>query len=375
MATINFATREIRSKIVYFGASGAGCNTNVERLWHLVESRRRSSLHRFGPREHEERSWYFDFVPVRDPPVEGFQLCWQIYSLPGGIEAEAHREEVLDGVDAVVFVADARPDRTQANVDHLLELEAMLTRRGLELSVMTVVLQINHRDANDARPMEALVSDLNPYNFPVVEAVAKEGTGVLETREEVASSVVARVRDTLAGEDTIALTATHAQGESDTDVIRKHVEMIRTRSEAPPEETVDEVEEREEGAQDAVTIEVPFQPREFVGSHPVRVLDATVGTDGVRVRLEMQHMGGGDTRRLEVVLANRPVDSPAIPLTTVTQSVEAPADRVFDYLPDDDVIGDDDEQEDMPGIWYGILGITGGMIIGLLSAYLLGFLV
>ena len=304
--------------------------------------------------------------------MEGFQLCWQIYSLPGGIGAESHREEVLNGLDAVVFVADARPDRNQANVDHLLELEALLTRMGLELAVMPVVLQINHGDASDARPTDELVADLNPYNFPVVEAVAKEGAGVRETHEEVASSVVVRVRDTLAGEDAITLTASHSEGVTDTEVIRRHVENIRAKSELAPSETVDEVEEPEDGVQDGVIVEVPFQPREFVGSHPVRVLDATLEGDRLRIRLDMQHMGGGETRRLIVALVNRPVDTPAIAMPTLTQSIEAPADRVFDYLPEDDVVGHEDEAEDMPGIWYGVLGVTAGMIIGLLSAYLLG---
>lgn len=370
MATINFATREIRSKIVYFGASGAGCNTNVERLWHLVDTRRRSGLHRFGPRDHEERSWFFDFVPLRDPPIEGFQLCWEVYSLPGGIGVDAHRDEVLEGVDAVVFVADARPDRNQANVDHLLELEAMLTRLGLELSALPVVLQINHSDASDARPRDELVFDLNPYDFPVVEAVAKEGTGVPETYEEIASAVVVRLRDTLAGEDTIMLTATHAEGVSDTELIRRHVQRIRERSESHPDETIDEVEPAED-AHEGIVVEVPFQPREFVGSHPVGVVDAVLDGDRVRLQLEMQHMGGGETRRLVVSLLNRPVDSPAI-RPAPALSIDAPVDRVFDYLPEDDVVGPDEEDEDMPAAWYGVLGVSGGMLIGLLMAYILG---
>ena len=371
MATINFATREIRSKIVYFGASGAGCNTNVERLWNLVETRRRSGLHRFGPREHDERSWYFDFVPVRDPPVQGFQLCWQVYSLPGGIDVEAHRDEVLEDVDAVVFVADARPDRNQVNVDHMLQLEALLTRFGLELASIPVVLQINHGDASDARTRDELEFDLNPYDFPVVEAVAKEGSGVVDTYEEIATAVVTRLRDTLAGEDAITLTASHSDGVSDTEVIRRHVQSIRERSESNPDETIDEVEAPDEG-NEGLLVEVPFQPREFLGSHPVRVMGAELRGDRVRLQLEMQHMGGGETRRLVVLLVNRPLDSPAIPTSAAAAPLETPADRVFDYLPEDDVVGPAEARTDMPGIWYGILGVIGGTIIGLLLAYLLG---
>ena len=373
MATINFATREITTKIVYFGASGAGCNTNVERLWNLVEGRKKSALHRFGPKDQQERSWYFDFVPTADPPVDGFQLCWRIYSLPGGIPVVAHREEVVSGVDAVVFVADARADRSQTNLDHLLELEALLTSIGLELSAMPVVIQVNHCDATDARPTDEVVFDLNPYNFPVIEAVAKEGSGVEQTHLELSGAVLARVRDTLAGQDTITLTAVHSEPLSDAEVIRQHVETIQARSEATPHATV-EVHADDGQMPEGPVVEVAFQPREFVGSHPMRVLATAIEGDKVQVALEMTRMGGGESRRLIVLLLNRPVDSPAIPSASPAAPVdEAPAgDRVFDYLPEQDEIDMSPMAADLPGIWYGVLGVAGGMLIGILSAYLAG---
>ena len=372
MATINFATREITSKIVYYGASGAGCNTNVERLWNLAAARRKGSLHKFGPDDGPEQSWYFDFVPERDPPVDGFALLWRVYSLPGGIDVVAHREEVLEGVDAVVFVADARADRGQANLDHMLELESLLARHGLELSSMPVVLQVNHIDADDARPTDDVVFDLNPYSFGVIEAVAKAGKGVLQTHEEVGSAVLARVRDTLAGQDTIALTAVHSDGVSDTDLIRQHVEKIQARSEATPQTEMDDVTVADE-LLEAPTVEVPFQPEAFLGSHPVRLISVKLEGDRVELGVEMRRMGGGESRPLKVHLVNRPTDSPAIPSALASQTLAAvPSDRVFDYLPEDDVFEDDEDAGDLPGVWYGILGTAGGMVIGLLLAYLLG---
>ena len=376
MATINFSTREITAKIVYFGASGAGCNTNVERLWNLVKGQKKSPLHRFGPRGEEERSWYFDYIPLRDPPVEGFHLVWRIYSLPGGIDVDAHREEVVGNVDAVVFVADARSDRSQSNLDHMLELEAMLTRIGLELSAIPVVIQVNHADAGDARGTDQVVFDLNPYGFPVVEAVAKEGTGVEETHAEIAASVVARVRDTLAGEDTIPLTAVHADALTDTDVIRQHVENIQHRSEAGPQTAMDdEVATEDAGLLDGPTVELAFQPKEFVGSHPVRVHTAVVTGEGVLVVVEMRRMGGGDSRPLAVLLRNRPVDTdvltPHSPVAVAGPS--SSSESVFDYLPDQEEVDRMSRRgRDLPGMWYGVLGVTGGAIIGLLLAYLFG---
>src|SRR6478609_5312689 len=100
MATINFATREIQAKVVYFGATGAGCTTNLEHLHNTVVGRRKSSLRGFGVGEALERSWYFQYAI--DAPVEGFEMMVRVYCLPGAVELEVHREEVMADVDGVV---------------------------------------------------------------------------------------------------------------------------------------------------------------------------------------------------------------------------------------------------------------------------------
>lgn len=384
MATINFATREITAKIVYFGAAGAGCNTNVERLYATVAARTKGQLHKFGPRENDERSWYFDFRPAADGPLEGFAMRWQIYSLPGAIDLVAHREEVMGGVDAVVFVADARAEKIPLNVDALLGLEGLLGSIGLELAAMPIVIQVNHCDQESARPAADVTFDLNPYGFPVVEAVASAGKGVSETHLEVTAAVVARVADALAGnEAAVTLTAVHdAEQPLDAEVIRRHVQAIQERSQVTPQ--VDEVTSTSELPDDLTVdrIEIGFQPRDFAGSHPTQVLGASIEGDKVWVDLVMERMGGGEPRRLSVVLANRPTDTPPVPRNSpaspVVQGAEPVAtDRVFDYLPEPDEVRDTEEQApaDLPGVLYGLFGVAGGVLIGLLSGYLLGFAV
>lgn len=384
MATINFATREITAKVVYFGAKGAGCNTNVERLFGAVGAKAKGQLHKFGARDDEERSLFFEYRPTGDSPLDGFATRWRVYSLPGGVGLAAHREEVMRGADAVVFVADARPDRNTGNVDALLALEGLLGGLGLELAAMPLVIQVNHTDAADARPLSDVTFDLNPYGFPVLTSVAREGKGVAETHAEITGAVVARVRDALAGnEAAVTLTAVHdAAQELDAELIRKHVETIQERSAVTP--SVEEVA-TDEGAAAAPDhsqlpegpqVEVAFQPREFLGSHPIEVIGASVDGDKVWVDLVMERMGGGESRRLTVVLANRPTDTPAVarsPASPAAQQV-VQADRVFDYLPEPDEVRVEPEEAttDLPGIWYGILGITGGVLIGLLLGYLLG---
>jgi len=383
MATINFATREISAKIVYIGATGAGCNTNVRRLYEGLEAKHTSQLHMFGPDDTEERSWYFQYVPSDGPHVASFEMRLHVYSLPGGLELPAHREEVLGKVDALVFVADARPDRTQANVDALLQLERQLASSGLELSAATVVLQVNHRDHTNALELDQVASELNPFGFPITEAVAVDGEGVMSTHREAVDALRARLRDHLGGNEShLTLEALHDPSTaSDDDVVAGHVGAIEARSKAHASATIDELTERQiEHLPEGPQVEVAFQPREFVGSSPSRVLGVEVERDEVHVDLVMERMGGGTPRRLTVRLVNRPTDTPALnrtaPVTTVEPAPET--DRVFDYLPDAVELTTPgarrEEGSDLPPLTYGVIGVTGGVVIGGLLSYLVGIL-
>jgi signal recognition particle receptor subunit beta len=392
MATLNFATRELTAKIVFFGAQGAGCNTNVARLFHLVTGHKRSALLKLTSEGETEHSWCFEFADHEAAPLSGFTMVFRVYSLPGAIGLGAHREEVVRGVDGVVFVADARADRNQRNVDALLELEGRLARSGLELAHSLVTLQVNHTDAEGARPMSDVVFDLNPYGFPVLEAVAHEGRGVAETF----ASVTERVREAVAhalsgGASPVLLTATHdPHRATDVDLLRAHEASIHTQLRTPPvqgERPSEPIEEAPIELVDGPTVEVPFQPRELAGFHPVRVLGTSVEGDRVWVELAMERMGGGEVRRVALVLQNRPPDTEparALPVTSPVQtppldltsegSEVATVRSVFDYLPESVVYAEDGRTQvrDLPGVVYGLLGVGGGILIGLLSAYVLG---
>jgi signal recognition particle receptor subunit beta len=387
MATINFATREITAKIVYFGASGAGSNTNVQRLYEVLDGDEKSKLHKFGPGDVVERSWYFDYVPGGQQEVNGFRLCYRIYSLPGGLQLEAHREEVIDESDALVFVSDARPTRNSTNLDSMLELETLLSATGLQLATLPVVLQVNHSDHADARPPEDVAYDLNPYGFPVVSSCARDGTGVLATHEEVTAVLVARIRDNLSGSDAaVSLTAVHQpERESDFEIIRKHIDAITAHSPSTPPELVDDVTgpplTDDPSLLGGERIAVPFQHPAYVGCYPARVLAATVEGDTVRIDLAMQPMNPDEPpRRLSVELENRPADTPPLLRRGPSEAQTAPPaeGRVFDYLPESVALEkkidalDDDGPRDLPGLWYGVLGTAGGVVIGGLLGYLFG---
>ncbi len=310
-----------------------------------------------------------------------------MWSLPGGLEGDDRREDVLRGLDAVVFVADARPDRNEANVEALLQLEQLLSRLGQELSTTIVVLQVNHTDAEAARPQADVIFDLNPYGFPVSDAVARDGTGILDTHRQVTATVAERIADALGGHPSpVVLTAVHDPDRHADTTLRSRQENTQAASPRQEEAPAPTAEERAQAAADEAIelpegprIEVAFQPREFVGSHPVRVLGAVVDHDRVWVELLMERMGGGESRRLTVVLANRPTDTP--PMSRQSPAAPEPKPEggsVFDYLPESAQIGPGELSEegatDLPPIWYGVLGVAGGMLIGFLSAILMGSL-
>ncbi|MEZ4235810.1 MAG: hypothetical protein R3F59_06540 [Myxococcota bacterium] len=386
MASINFATREIAAKVVYFGATGAGCNTNLERLHALLDVKSKSGLQRFGPAECDERSLFFAYRSPEPPPVASFEVALSVYSLPGAISLPAFRDEVLREVDGVVLVADARGPRNPENVEALLELETLLGGLGLDISDLPVVLQVNHVDAEDARPVSDVVFDLNPFGFPVVQAVARDDEGVVATHHEVVAAMTGRIANALSGQTPgLRLTALHdPHRPTELEVVQEHMERFTERSAATP--AVEEVlqEELDSEALEAMiealppgpAVEVAFQPRELVGSHPAKVLGAEVRGDGVHLELLMERLGGSDQRRLTVVLVNRPTDIepvPRIDRASPPAEEEEVVDDVFDYLPQDDeeLAPVAAPPEDLPPVWYGVLGVGTGVLIGLLAGYLL----
>ncbi len=226
MALINFARREIDVKIVFYGPAFSGKTTNVEVLHRLMPPTQRGELHSL--RTEQDRTLFFDYVPVRLGEIAGFTARFKLFTVPGQLIYKETRRVLLQGADAVVFVADSTPDRAQANVDALLDLETNLAAHGLDLHSIPLVLQLNKRDVEGARSLEAM-AELNPFAVPVVEAVAAEGRGVLDTLRRVTDIASHRIRENLAGHATaVALNAVERpEAEDDRAVVREQLEHIR----------------------------------------------------------------------------------------------------------------------------------------------------
>jgi len=194
MALINHRAREIHFKIVYVGPGLGGKTTNLECLHRRLPEHRRGRL--ISIATDHERTLFFDFMPVELGNVNGFLTRFHLYTVPGQVYYRLSRRAVLQGVDALVFVADSHPAREQANQESLRDLDENLRGLGLtgaQIERIPRVFQYNKRDLKAALAVSRLSAVLNPGGAPEVQSVATEGTGVNETLKIACKAVLARL--------------------------------------------------------------------------------------------------------------------------------------------------------------------------------------
>ena len=192
MALINLAAREINYKIVYYGCGLCGKTTNIQYIHRRINPSARGRLVSLATEE--ERTLYFDFLPLSVGPVKGLRTRFHLYTVPGQVFYDASRKLILKGVDGVVFVADSQEERMDANVESLYNLEENLQSQGYDLMKIPYVLQLNKRDLSNIVPVEDLAAELQKKGEPVVEAVAATGVGVFDTLKAVAKQVLTELR-------------------------------------------------------------------------------------------------------------------------------------------------------------------------------------
>lgn len=195
MPSINYAFKEITCKIVYYGPGAGGKTTNLHYVHGNVPSRHRGELVSLATEQ--DRTLFFDFLPLDIGDVKGFKTKFQLYTVPGQVYYNATRKLVLRGVDGIVFVADSQASRFQDSIDSLKNLEENLRDYGLDLESIPFVMQYNKRDLPDALPLETLQQALNPGGkYPEYEAVATDGTGCRESLRDVASQTLKKLNAT-----------------------------------------------------------------------------------------------------------------------------------------------------------------------------------
>jgi mutual gliding-motility protein MglA len=192
MTFINYASREINCKIVYYGPGLCGKTTNLQYIFDSTAPQSRGKL--ISLATETDRTLFFDFMPLELGTVRGFKTRFHLYTVPGQVFYDASRKLILKGVDGVVFVADSQEERMDANIESLYNLEENLQSQGYDLLKLPYVLQLNKRDLNNIVPAEDLASELQRKGEPVVEAVASTGQGVFDTLKAVAKQVLTELR-------------------------------------------------------------------------------------------------------------------------------------------------------------------------------------
>ncbi len=192
MTFINYASKEINCKIVYYGPGLCGKTTNLQYIYNKTAPHARGKM--ISLATETDRTLFFDFLPLDLGTIRGFTTRFHLYTVPGQVFYDASRKLILKGVDGVVFVADSQEARTEANIESIRNLGTNLAEHGLDLATMPYALQFNKRDLPSIVPVDEMYRVLNFKREPTFEAIATSGEGVFDTLKSVAKQILVELR-------------------------------------------------------------------------------------------------------------------------------------------------------------------------------------
>ena len=192
MSFINYSSREINCKIVYYGPGLCGKTTNLQYIYGKTNPDVKGKM--ISLATETERTLFFDFLPLALGEIRGFKTRFHLYTVPGQVFYDASRKLILKGVDGVVFVADSQIERMEANVESLENLAVNLKEQGYELANVPYIVQYNKRDLPNAAGVDEMRRLLNPGGAVEFEACATNGLGVFETLKAVAKGVLSDLK-------------------------------------------------------------------------------------------------------------------------------------------------------------------------------------
>ncbi len=179
MVQLNADTREIAVKVVYYGPALSGKTTNLQALFQKIDPRVRGRLMTLDTKD--DRTLFFDMMPVFFRTQTGVKVKLKLYTVPGQVMHESTRRIVLQGTDAVAFVADSRRSEAASTLAYWENMLKNLEANGLDYRTLPIVIQMNKRDLEDARGDDEVGDLRRIIQPPVVPAVAIRGDGVVET--------------------------------------------------------------------------------------------------------------------------------------------------------------------------------------------------
>ena len=193
MSLVNYATREITCKIVYYGPGRSGKTTNLHYIHGQVPTDRKGQMVSLATQT--DRTLFFDFLPIDLGTISGFTTRFQLYTVPGQVYYQTTRKLVLQGADGVVFVADSQSRQLQENIESFQDLHANLAEQGVDARQMPMVIQYNKIDLPEElrTPVPELEEQLNFRGIPSFTADALHGPGVFETLRGISEQVLRKL--------------------------------------------------------------------------------------------------------------------------------------------------------------------------------------
>jgi signal recognition particle receptor subunit beta len=192
LSFLNYSTREINFKVVYYGPGLSGKTTNIKTIYDKVKSDNKGKLVSLATET--ERTLFFDFFPLDLGTIKGYKVKFHLYTVPGQIYYSSSRKLIMKGVDGIVFVADSQRERFEANIESLQDMLDNLKEYNIDFETLPYVLQLNKRDLPNITPANELIKTLRKKNEPVVEAMALKGDGVVETLKGISKLIMIDVK-------------------------------------------------------------------------------------------------------------------------------------------------------------------------------------
>jgi len=288
MAFVNYATKNIAIKIVYYGPGLSGKTTNLRYIYIRLDPESRDDL--ICLETDTERTLFFDLLPIKAGQIGDFKIHFQLMTVPGQVFYEASRKSVLKGVDGIVFVADSQISLLDANLESFDGLRKNSMEHNFDLNLIPLVFQYNKRDLDNLIPVETFNNLLNPRKLPYIESSAINGTGVIETLKEVARLTVPAVKKNIFGERRIEVEREEEEIEEEVEEVEREVkdevkkeavQEVRVELEEPVREEVMEQMEGKAGKEKSMLLEeAKFIPESLPKSQPVRFIKMKFKSQG-----------------------------------------------------------------------------------------------
>ncbi len=189
---INYTSKEISCKVVYYGPPTAGLHENLAYIYARTNPDAKGKMIALGTAT--EKTELYDFLPLQLGEIRGFKVRFNLYTTPGKADYNASRVLLLKGVDGVIFVADSDPKQLAATLASWAELKVNLAKLGYDWQQLPIVIQLDHRDLPNAMSVAELEKALGVTNQPMYEAVARTGVGVFDTLKALAKKVLTALK-------------------------------------------------------------------------------------------------------------------------------------------------------------------------------------